>query len=312
MRLLLYLLILISPLLVSGQDFDFFLPASQQVIFGTYDADAQAFIDAVGTLTESQEIAVDNLVKGLKANGLWSKLDVVYPIIGGTAAAHKWNLKDPRDSDDAFRLVFSSSGSGSWIHDANGMENVSTATTDAAIAVTYYHLSDLGAETSDFNCSISFYQNKDYSLMSRPRAIVAMTGYNGGDNFHFGVRNTGTMNFYLGQNSGSTSYSGDGRQFSTMATQSDGNVSMYKNGVIVGTVTTPARNLNFLNDRPLAFGSLMNGSAPYDISDCLSSYHSSARYAFVSVGKEDLTATEAANLNNVVEVYQDALGRGVN
>ena len=70
-----------------------------------YDLDAQAFIDAVGTLTTAEEVVVDNLVKGFKYNGTWSKHKAIYPMIGGTASAHKFNLKDPRDLDVWFRIT---------------------------------------------------------------------------------------------------------------------------------------------------------------------------------------------------------------
>jgi hypothetical protein len=82
-----------------------------------YDTDAQAFIDAVGTLTTVQEIAIDDLVTGLKANGTWTKYHAIYPFIGGTASAHKWNLKDPRDLDAAFRITWN----GTVTHDETGI-----------------------------------------------------------------------------------------------------------------------------------------------------------------------------------------------
>lgn len=84
---------------------------------GSYDADAQAFIDAVATLSTAQEEAIDDLVVGFKANGTWSKHKAIYPFIGGTASAHKWNLKDPRDLDAAFRLAYT----GTITHDSNGI-----------------------------------------------------------------------------------------------------------------------------------------------------------------------------------------------
>jgi hypothetical protein len=80
------------------------------------DADALAFLSAAGITDPTQVAAVDALVVSLKADGLWSKMKAVYPFVGGTAAKHKWNLKDPRDLDAAYRLTFS----GSWTHSATG------------------------------------------------------------------------------------------------------------------------------------------------------------------------------------------------
>ena len=39
--------------------------------------------------------AITNLVDGLITDGLWEKLYCFFPFVGGTAAKHKWNLKNP-------------------------------------------------------------------------------------------------------------------------------------------------------------------------------------------------------------------------
>jgi hypothetical protein len=87
---------------------------------GAYDIDAQLFFDAellAGvSLTDNQKNAVNQLVIDLKAANIWNKFHALYPIVGGTATAHKFNLKDPRDLDAAFRLVFA----GGVTHSSNG------------------------------------------------------------------------------------------------------------------------------------------------------------------------------------------------
>jgi hypothetical protein len=81
------------------------------------DPDAQAFITAAAITDTTQQAAIDNLVIGLKADSLWINMKAIYPFVGGTASAHKYNLKDPRDLDAAYRLSFS----GGWTHNANGI-----------------------------------------------------------------------------------------------------------------------------------------------------------------------------------------------
>ena len=44
------------------------------------------------------------------------QLDAVYPFLGGTSSSCKWNLKDPRNLDAAFRLTFS----GGWTFSSTG------------------------------------------------------------------------------------------------------------------------------------------------------------------------------------------------
>ena len=82
----------------------------------TTDADAQAFITAAAITDATQKSAIDTLVKGMKADGTWTKMKAIYPFVGGTATTHKYNLKDPRDLDAAFRLVFN----GGWTHSSTG------------------------------------------------------------------------------------------------------------------------------------------------------------------------------------------------
>ena len=80
------------------------------------DPDAQAFITAAAITDPTQQAAINTLVVDLKGYNIWSKMKAVYPFVGGTATQHKWNLKDPRDLDAAFRLVFN----GGWTHSSTG------------------------------------------------------------------------------------------------------------------------------------------------------------------------------------------------
>ena len=90
-------------------------------------SDAQKFILAAGITDATQKSAINTLVDDLKTYGIWSKTKAIYPMVGGTATTHKYNLKDPRDLDAAFRLSFS----GGWTHSSNGaLPNGITAYSD--------------------------------------------------------------------------------------------------------------------------------------------------------------------------------------
>lgn len=80
------------------------------------DPDVAAFLSASGITDATIIGAINTLVTDLKSYGLWTKMKAIYPFVGGTASTHKWNLKDPRDLDAAFRLVFF----GGWSHTQNG------------------------------------------------------------------------------------------------------------------------------------------------------------------------------------------------
>ena len=61
------------------------------------------------------------MVIDLKGYGIWSKLIAIYPFVGGTSFTHKFNLKNPLDTDAAFRLSYV----GSPTHSSNGMSCIS-------------------------------------------------------------------------------------------------------------------------------------------------------------------------------------------
>ena len=91
----------------------------------SYEDETTSYMNAVAIpddttvyyATTTQEItgaaiwtAVDNYVKSLKDNLIYSKFKAIYPLIGDTVLQMKWNLKNPLDTDAAFRLAFFGSG----------------------------------------------------------------------------------------------------------------------------------------------------------------------------------------------------------
>jgi hypothetical protein len=46
-----------------------------------FDPAAQAYFSATGITGATQQVAINNLVKGLKADGIWSKMKAVYPFV---------------------------------------------------------------------------------------------------------------------------------------------------------------------------------------------------------------------------------------
>ena len=68
---------------------------SQEVF--DFDSDAQAFFDRVtaagGSLSATEKAAVNTLVVQMKADGIWSGMKAIYPMVGASAAACAQNLK---------------------------------------------------------------------------------------------------------------------------------------------------------------------------------------------------------------------------
>ncbi len=121
-----------------------------------YDADALAFIAATGITDSTQKSAINTLVVDAKANGWWTRCYAIYPMVGGTASTHKYNLKDPQDTDGAYRAVFN----GGWIHSSTGaLPNGTTGYADTKInmstvftlndtAISFYSRNSVGSTTS--------------------------------------------------------------------------------------------------------------------------------------------------------------------
>lgn len=110
--------------------------------FSQYEYSSQEFFMATGISDPTIMNAIDVLVRDLKNNSIWSKLKAIYPFVGGSASTHKYNLKDPRDLDAAYRLTFS----GGWTHGNDGV----TPNGSTGYANTYFNPSS--AMTSSLGC----------------------------------------------------------------------------------------------------------------------------------------------------------------
>jgi hypothetical protein len=92
-------------------------PSPTAITQPAFDPDAQAFITAAAITDPTQQSAIDALVVGMKADNIWTNMQAIYPFVGGTASQHKYNLKDPRDLDAAYRIQFF----GGVTHSSNGV-----------------------------------------------------------------------------------------------------------------------------------------------------------------------------------------------
>ena len=107
----------------------------------SYDADAQLYINALNgdiTLTTAEEGYINDFVLSLKTAGVWSKGITYYPLLGGTATTHKWNIFNPLDTDAAFRGTFA----GGFTHGASGCQGNGTNGYMSTKFIAATHLSD--------------------------------------------------------------------------------------------------------------------------------------------------------------------------
>lgn len=97
---------------------------SKKFIFGgsytsfVYDADALLYFAANSAITlDADKLAIDTFYKGLKSDGVYTKMKAMYFPKWSSAANNKWNLVNPVDSDAAHRLTFT----GGWTHASTGI-----------------------------------------------------------------------------------------------------------------------------------------------------------------------------------------------
>lgn len=245
------------------------------------DADANAFIAAAGITDSTQKSAIQTLVTDLKTYGIWTKMKALYPFVGGTATTHKYNLKDPQDTNAAYRLTFA----GGWTHASTGaLPNGTNAYADAYIT----------------NSAMS-YTSTHLSLYSRTDAATAGIAMGNTTNQYcmFYTRNSGNFQMAVnaaGFNSAATANS----QGHYIATRTGASASKgYKNGTTLITSTSAVANDNTTMYLAAAYRQNV-GALGYD----------NKEIAFASIG-DGLNDTEAANFYTAVQAFQTTLGRNV-
>ena len=121
----------------------------------TYDADALAYFTANTAITSAADKnAINTFYLGLKSDGIYTKIKAMYLPIWGSAASSKWNLKDPRDLDAAFRLTFTTG----WTYSSSGI------TPNGTSAYANTNLTPSTAPLTLNNTHLSFYSRTTGNL----------------------------------------------------------------------------------------------------------------------------------------------------
>jgi hypothetical protein len=250
------------------------------------DPDAQAFITAASITNPTQQAAINQLVVDLKGYSIWTKMKALYPFCGGSASSHKFNLKDPRDLDAAFRLVFS----GGWTHSSTGATpNGTNAYADTKFKPSV-SLSTSSAHFSKYNRTNDLVGNKVDGILDIPTSGS------------FFQQNYSAANGVIGEIASVASYTQtDTRGLFTMSRTATNAFKVFKNSSSVAT------NTNTISIIPVSLnfyiGARNDGAG-------VQSFYNSYQCAFASLG-DGLTDTEAANFYTAVQAFQTTLGRQV-
>tara|TARA_R110000868_G_scaffold112153_1_gene302239 strand:+ start:481 stop:1284 length:804 start_codon:yes stop_codon:yes gene_type:complete len=261
-----------------------------------FDPDAQAFITAAAITDNTQQNAINTLVLALKGYGIWTKFKAIYPIVGGTASQHKYNLKDPRDLNAAFRLTFATG----FTHSATGMlPNGTSAFGNTFLAGNLLTVS---------NQAMSYYSRTNTTAAVNMYEVGYIPGtiYRNGlgvrSTFR-GVANRAVSDIALATGTGAAFLSNnlDSTGFYIANRNSNIDNKIHKNGVIVqsGTASIGTPTTSSLNYYISASNS--NGTA---------NNFSNRECAFASIG-DGLTDTDAANFYTAVQAFNTTLSRQV-
>lgn len=241
--------------------------------------------------------AVNNMVQAMVANGIWSKMRAVYPVIGGTAAAHKYNLVDPRDADAAFRLAFNGGG---WTHSSTGM----TPNGTSSWANTFLNLSTVLSVSSGH---MSFY-SRNQSLLATNIDMGAASLIGSPDICNLAIgRNTNASSFTWGTQTTNTipifsSSSSQGFFVGNQNAATAAGRNIYRNGIV--GVSATVYGTPVMPNATMAIGALNNPSQGG------AALFSSRQCAFASIGT-GLTPEEVKAFSTIVQTYQTKLGRAV-
>ena len=256
----------------------------------TYDSNALAFLNYAGITNDTQKSAVNTLVSSLKTAGIWTKMRALYPMVGGSATSHRFNLKDPRDMNSSFRLAFT----GGWTHSSTGAKPNGTD----AYANTF--LVTRGQGMANDSLHMSFYSRTDIISTG-----CDMGGGQSPDYYNFIYAKTGSSSIYMAINSGgfNVSNSSSSAAFYLATRNSSTQVAVFRNNLKL-SLSNSARSS--VTDMPLILGALNNNG----IGTPTPTAYSPREQAFASIG-DGLTDAEALAFYNAIQAYQTTLGRAI-
>jgi hypothetical protein len=270
-------------------------PSSSPLPSGTTEAQSylSAVVSAGGTgITSTVSAATITLFTSLVSSGIYSKLDFMYPIIGGNVNGHKFNALNPLDTNAAFRLTFF----GGWTHSSTGMQGNGSN----AYANTYYNVVD-EAFMADGDASIGVYV-RDLTAASYPIELGATYFSNG---CALSVKMDSATNIIGNLFNGidETNFATSAQTGSFIITKTSAtSVRVFRRGNLATTLTvggsvSPSQGPLYVGAQNATNLSTADNYSPREL-------------AFVFGGK-GLTNTEVSNLSTYINEFQTSLGRNV-
>ena len=251
---------------------------------GGVDPDAQAFITAASITDPTQQSAINQLVVDLKADGLWTKMKAIYPMVGGSNTSTSYNLRNTAQYQISWAGGVTSSANGVTFG-VNGYGNTGLNPT-TALTLNDTHL--------------SFYSRTDGTFGVDIGATAAS------DTRNFFIAQAYAGNFYADSYSSQARFmlANQTKGLMTITRTASNSFKAFKNATQIGTtISQPV--LGTLPNWNIFLGATNRDGAPTN-----PTAYSARNQAFASIGT-GLTDTDVTNLNNRVTTFQTALNRNV-
>lgn len=263
---------------------------------GGYDSDAEAYFTATGLVDTVQLDALNDLVIGLKADGLWTECVCIFPFPGDTSAINSVNLKSP----GTFDLTYY----GGITHSSTGMlPNGSTGYADTGLVPASYLASN--------DTHLSYYSRTSNTVNGYDIGCFSGVNYHGiGLSAYYSYAGYTAVAFGYDGSYGydaaelTSAISTDSQGFFVASRISDVSHTMYKDGNAGVTKTNLIGNFASIVD------SIKIGATSYEGSIPVWGWGGARECAFVSIGF-GLTGSQVTALTSRVQTYQTALGRQV-
>jgi len=251
-------------------------------IYPSFDSDAQSFMTSASITDSTQQAAVNYLVTDLKSNNLWSKMKAVYPMVGGNATSHSYNLKNPSQ----FQITWN----GGITHDSNGV---------LSNGINGYGNTNFNLSTNSTASNISAGIYSRTNINSGPSIGAVTATYRG---LQITAKFTDN-NTYYGANDfivdGSGNYVTNTQKLFIVNREGVGTKKLYRDGIAINTATSIESVVPNLNVYLLS----RNYNGATDGFD-------SKQLAFSFLG-DTLTSVDVTNLNTIIQNYQTILNRQV-
>ena len=266
-----------------------------------FDADAATYLAAVisagGSVDATISGATNTLFTDLKTNGLYSKIDIMYPYVGGVANSNKINAKNPGTFDITFNGSYTHNYSGSSANNTSSLASTNYIAVSPTDDLNSNHFSlyigTTGATYVGGAVYIMEFGNIDTLFNGNFLGVLLGVEYNvDGGQSYFG-------NMTASLKSVSKATMGTALGFIGASRESSTSWFLNKNGSVIATDTST---------RNQVFPSGALGNPYYNGSFAGNIISGQRRHQFTTFG-DGLSSGEMSQLQTIINTFQTTLGR---